>query len=82
MRGTNRYVEADYFGGVGTQFGALWRGQARSRPDDLDRGRTPGCPCGVSDFPALRELGVSAAGHFDEFDTRRGSANTGRTGDR
>lgn len=57
------YLEAEYFGGVGTQFAAVWhRGDLVLGP--LDRaagGRSP-----ISQ--ALRRMGASAAGHLDEFD--------------
>lgn len=65
------YVEANYAGGTGSQFGAVWRaGQlvlgplvqaAAARPADPALNRSP-----VS--LALCELGASATGFIDEFE--------------
>lgn len=62
------YVEADYFGGVGSQFAAVWQhaslvlGPLHKTEDE------PAPPPGMSPISqALRRLGVSAEGHHDEF---------------
>jgi hypothetical protein len=62
------YVEADYFGGVGSQVAALWdAGQLVLGPVVRpEHRRTRGDLSPISQ--ALRRLGVSARGHVDEFD--------------
>jgi hypothetical protein len=63
------YVEAEYFGGVGTQAAAVWDGGdlvlgplVEPEGSPAPRGeRTP-----ISQ--ALRRLGADAAGHYDEFE--------------
>lgn len=57
------YLEADYFGGVGTQFAAVWH------HGDLVLGPVVKAAHGRSPISqALRRMGVSAAGNTDEFD--------------
>ncbi|UPL50375.1 hypothetical protein [Hymenobacter sublimis] len=50
------YLEADYFGGRGGQASLLWQAGQRSI-----------APSAINSM--LRELGVIATGHMDEFDT-------------
>lgn len=68
IRGPVAYVEADYFGGVGTQVAVVWdAGQLVLGPVvELERPLAPEDPSPISQ--ALRRLGVSAHGHFDEFE--------------
>jgi hypothetical protein len=63
------YVEADYFGGIGSQFAAVWQG-GKLILGPLVRGEDEPPPAqGWSPISqALRQMGVSADGHFDEFD--------------
>jgi hypothetical protein len=67
-RGPIAYVEAEYFGGVGTEAAAVWHagdlalGPLLETADPLPTaGRSP-----ISQ--ALRRLGVSAHGYVDEFE--------------
>jgi hypothetical protein len=62
------YVEADYFGGTGTQSAQVWdRGQVVLGPLQLAEGKpTPAEGSPIS--RALRRLGVVKGEHFDEFD--------------
>ncbi|MFE3648979.1 hypothetical protein ACFXO2_14250 [Streptomyces sp. NPDC059152] len=62
------YVEAEYFGGVGTQSAQVWDGRkvvlgpvrlAEGQPDPSD---------GTPISQALRRLGVAKGNHADEFD--------------
>ncbi|MEU5696868.1 hypothetical protein [Actinosynnema sp. NPDC020468] len=61
------HLEADYFGGVGTQSARVWRGgelvlgPLRLEEDD------PRPPEGTPLSRALRHLGVARAHHHDEF---------------
>jgi hypothetical protein len=63
------YVEADYFGGVGSQRAVVWlRGEVVLGP----LGVAPGQPHGPAGSPisrALARLGVACDGALDEFDT-------------
>lgn len=58
------YVEADYFGGVGTQFAVVWRAGAIVFGPAVQPERAPGSLISQ----ALRLLGASSGGHVDEFD--------------
>ena len=62
------YVEADYFGGVGTQVAAVWDGGQLVLGPVVESVRplAPQDPSPIS--RALRRLGVSARGQFDEFE--------------
>jgi hypothetical protein len=68
VRAPLAYVEAEYFGGVGTQVAAVWdTGERVMGPLAVHEGP----PVLASPSPislALRRLGVSADGHVDEFD--------------
>jgi hypothetical protein len=66
-RGPVAYVEAEYFGGVGTQAAIVWAGgevvlgplvTSEAQTDPMDRSPIS---------RALSRLGVSARGHVDEF---------------
>jgi hypothetical protein len=62
------YVEADYFGGSGTQSAQVWDGgQAVLGPLHLAEGK-PSPADGSPISQALRQLGVAKGEHFDEFD--------------
>jgi hypothetical protein len=72
--GAIAYVEAEFIGGTGEQSAVAWRNGALAlgplRCSHYDR--TPVPPIG--DWPInriLREIGVSATGRSDEFDTLR-----------
>ncbi|WP_410607176.1 hypothetical protein [Amycolatopsis sp. lyj-109] len=62
------YVEADFFGGVGTQVAQVWhRGSVSLGPLRVAEGEP--LPSGGSPISqALRALGVRRGAHFDEFD--------------
>jgi hypothetical protein len=63
------YVEAEYFGGVGSQFAAVWRRGALVLGPLVLAEDEPRPAAGMSPISqALRQLGVSAGGHYDEFD--------------
>ena len=63
------YVEAEYFGGIGSQFAAVWRGGALVLGPLIHAEDQPRPAAGMSPISqALRQLGVSANGHYDEFD--------------
>ena len=63
-RGPVGYVEAEFFGGVGTQQAALWTaGRLSLGPISVDEGQ-PGSP--ISEL--LRHLGVDRGDHYDEFE--------------
>jgi len=63
------YVEAEFFGGIGSQFAAVWRGGALTLgPLALAEDEPWPAPGWSPISQALRELGVSADGHYDEFD--------------
>ncbi|RKS73721.1 hypothetical protein BZB76_4424 [Actinomadura pelletieri DSM 43383] len=62
------YVEADYFGGVGTQAAQVWdMGKVALGPLHKDVNE-PFPPTGSPISQALRRLGVAKGRHFDEFD--------------
>jgi hypothetical protein len=67
-RGPVAYVEAEYFGGVGTQSAQVWDGRkVVLGPVRLAEGQSD--PAGGSPISqALRRLGVAKGDHFDEFD--------------
>jgi hypothetical protein len=62
------YVEADYFGGVGTQRAALWAdGRLTLGPLSVEvRQDWPAEGSPISQV--LARLGVDRTGHYDEFD--------------
>ncbi|WP_203924102.1 hypothetical protein [Rugosimonospora africana] len=62
------YVEADYFGGVGSQRAVLWlHGQLLLGPLSLEEGRRfP--PDGSPISQILTRMGIDRTGHHDEFD--------------
>lgn len=63
------YVEAEYFGGVGTQHAALWSG-GRLTLGPLTLGENEPRPeAGTPLSRILAALGVPRTGHQDEFDT-------------
>ncbi|MFE6611170.1 hypothetical protein [Amycolatopsis sp. NPDC057786] len=66
--GAVAYVEAEYFGGVGTQSAQVWDGgETVLGPLLLAEGEP--LPAGGSPISrALRRLGVVKGDHFDEFD--------------
>ncbi|RSN64941.1 hypothetical protein DMH01_00595 [Amycolatopsis sp. WAC 04182] len=66
--GAVAYVEAEYFGGVGTQSAQVWDGgETVLGPLHLAEGEP--APAGGSPISqALRRLGVVKGDHFDEFD--------------
>jgi hypothetical protein len=67
--GPAAYVEADYFGGTGSQFAAVWRaGDLVLGPIFKPEDAPPPGPGNSPISQALRALGASADGHFDEFD--------------
>lgn len=66
------YVEAEYFGGIGSQFAAVWRGGTLVLgPLALAEDEPRPAPGGSPISQALRHPGVSADGHYDEFDAIR-----------
>jgi hypothetical protein len=68
VQGPVAYVEADYFGGVGTQAAAAWdAGDLALGPlTETEDPMEPASPSPISH--ALRRLGVSAKGYVDEFE--------------
>ncbi|WP_162908413.1 hypothetical protein [Allorhizocola rhizosphaerae] len=63
------YVELDYFGGVGSQFAAVWHGGILVLgPLVLTEDEPLPAPGWSPISQALRRLGVSVDGHYDEFD--------------
>lgn len=68
--GALAYVEADFFGGVGTQAAVVWDG-GRLVLGPLSARLGPGRPRPRRAWPinrALRTLGVRAGAHVDEFE--------------
>ncbi|MET8999323.1 hypothetical protein [Amycolatopsis sp. NPDC004169] len=66
--GTVAYVEADYFGGTGTQSAQVWhRGAVVLGPVRVAEGERFSA-AGSPISQALRALGVQRGGHVDEFD--------------
>jgi hypothetical protein len=65
-RGPVAYVEAEYFGGVGTQAAAVWDAGRLVLGPVIAEERDEADPSPIS--RALRRLGVSAGDHVDEFD--------------
>lgn len=62
------YVEAEFFGGVGTQRAALWAGgELALGPLSVDEGE-PFEPAGSPISQVLARLGVRREGGLDEFD--------------
>ncbi|WP_026925181.1 hypothetical protein [Glycomyces arizonensis] len=68
VAGPVAYLEAEYFGGAGSQCAQVWdRGRIALGPLELAEGEPH--PGGGSPIArALRRLGVDKAGHHDEFD--------------
>ena len=63
------YVEAEYFGGIGSQFVAVWQGGTLVLgPLVLTEDEPWPAPGWSPISQALRHLGVSVDGHYDEFD--------------
>ena len=63
------YVEADYFGGVGSQRAVVWlRGEVRPRAA-RGRARAAARARGQLDLPRGGRLGVACDGALDEFYT-------------
>ena len=63
------YVEADYFGGVGSQRAVVWlRGEVVLGPLGVAPGQPHGPP-GSQISRSLARLGVACDGALDEFDT-------------
>jgi hypothetical protein len=63
------YVEADYFGGIGSQFAVAWHGGALVLgPLVLTEDEPWPAPGWSPISQALRHLGVSVGRHYDEFD--------------
>jgi hypothetical protein len=61
------YVEADYFGGTGTQSAAVWDGGVLTLgPVIIGEAEPPAAGTPISQ--ALARLGVARAGHRDEFE--------------
>ncbi|MEE6259166.1 hypothetical protein V1633_11790 [Plantactinospora sonchi] len=61
------YVEADYFGGTGSQQAVLWAdGRLALGPLSVAEGQ-PVPAAGSPISQVLRRLGVDRAGHHDEF---------------
>ncbi|MGN9907786.1 hypothetical protein ACTMTJ_09550 [Phytohabitans sp. LJ34] len=68
-RGPVAYVEADFWGGTGTQFAAVWEAGALVLGPIVDGDDAPPVTVRRSAISqALRRLGVRAHGHIDEFD--------------
>ena len=69
--GPAAYVEAEFFGGMGTQSAQVWDGgQVVLGPVVVEEGElTPAAGSPISQ--ALRQLGVAKGDHFDEFDAVR-----------
>ncbi|UMP00465.1 hypothetical protein [Amycolatopsis sp. EV170708-02-1] len=66
--GAVAYVEAEYFGGTGTQSAQVWeRGETVLGPLHVGEDE-PGPADGSPISQALRRLGVLKGDHFDEFD--------------
>ncbi|MGK4597926.1 MULTISPECIES: hypothetical protein [Amycolatopsis] len=66
--GAVAYVEAEYFGGAGTQFAQVWEGgETVLGPLQVDEDE-PDPADGSPISQALRRLGVLKGDHFDEFD--------------
>jgi hypothetical protein len=72
LTGGIAYLEADIFGGTGTQAVVLWRnGQVCLGPVKTEFTANAPDPSSNPQWPfnqALRELGVDRGGAFDEFD--------------
>ncbi|GAA4161685.1 hypothetical protein GCM10022251_41550 [Phytohabitans flavus] len=63
------YVEAEYFGVIGSQFAAVWQGGTLVLgPLVLTEDEPWPAPGWSPISQSLRHLGVSADGHYDEFD--------------
>jgi hypothetical protein len=68
VRGPVAYVEAEYFGGIGTQAAQVWDG-GRSVIGPLHLAEGEPAPADGSPISrALRRLGATRGGHADEFD--------------
>jgi hypothetical protein len=62
------YIEAEYFGGTGTQRAAVWASSALILGPIGTREREPFPEAGSPISQALRALGASADGSVDEFE--------------
>jgi hypothetical protein len=68
MNGPVGYVEADYFGGVGSQSAQVWDGGKVVLGPLLLAEEQPFPAGGTPISQALRRLGVGKGKHYDEFD--------------
>lgn len=66
-RGPFAYVEADFFGGVGTQAAAVWDGGGLALGPVVIGETAPLPASGTPISQALARLGVRRGDHFDEF---------------
>ncbi|WP_165950309.1 hypothetical protein [Actinomadura sp. GC306] len=62
------YVEADYFGGTGTQSAQVWDAEEVVLGPLHLGAREPSAAAGTPISQALRRLGVTKGNHADEFD--------------
>jgi hypothetical protein len=67
-RGPVAYVEADYFGGVGSQAAAVWDGGALAFGPVVTGEVEPVPASGTPTSQALARLGVVRGDHYDEFE--------------
>ena len=67
-RGPMAYVEAEYFGGVGTQAAAVWDGGALAFGPVVIGEAEPVPASGTPISQALARLGVVRGDHHDEFE--------------
>lgn len=69
VAGRVAYLEAEYFGGIGSQFAVVWqRGSIVLGPLVTTEDEPPPAQGWSPISQALRHLGASADGHYDEFD--------------
>ena len=68
MAGPIGYLEAEYFGGMGMQWAALWSGGSLVAGPHVLADGEPFPPAGSPISRVLAELGVERGDHFDEFD--------------
>ncbi len=68
LRGAVAYVEAEYFGGAGTQSAAVWAGGALALGPLHNPNNEAFPAAGNAISQALRRLGVDRRGYGDEFD--------------
>ena len=67
-RGPVAYLEADYFGGVGTQAAAVWDGGSLAFGPEFIGEAGPVPVSGTPISRALARLGVTRGNHYDEFE--------------